>query len=418
MSKAIGQFVLGLAAVGVALTAAPAWSKDFTFDEKTNKQIAAKLKIPIYFAVPSSARAPLPKNIETSDRLVDFRHPDAKNGDVGLRLVIAKRAGMAQRLGKSGLFQTGDLLLTFRAEWGGAGPYTNVQMGISHTGVAYIKDGVLHNIDNPLNAEYLGARGELNSEHYRTLSFIHVIRPRNLTDAQRANLLEWTTRLANSSGKVYPKEIAFNQDYNAPKFKRGRSLDFVKHLGQIALGQNPPGTVDMFCSEFAWSLLSLRNCEPGKTANSFKGSRTPSCVKEPMKPMSATGDYITRRGRHSYSGLTEGPLLVVDSLKLPTEEKKLLLHTIFVESPNSLSKLSAGHKSLAQSMAPKFAPLEKYYLGVGGAWGPTIEARMVSIAFNRGIPENYSPTSFLINTLLPANNVNRTMDYVATIMIE
>ena len=35
-----------------------------------------------------------------------------------------------------------------------------------------------------------------------------------------------------------------------------------------------------------------------------------------------------------------------------------------------------------------------------------------------GIPENYSPTSFLINTLLPANNVNRTMDYVATIVIE
>jgi hypothetical protein len=69
-------------------------------------------------------------------------------------------------------------------------------------------------------------------------------------------------------------------------------------------------------------------------------------------------------------------------------------------------------------MKPKFAPLEQYYMGVGGNWGPTIQARMVSIAFNRGIPENYSPTSFLINTLLPANNVNRTMDYVATIMIE
>jgi hypothetical protein len=418
MSKAIGRFMLGLAAIGVALTAAPAWSKDFAYDEKTNQQIASKLKIPVYFAVPNSARAPLAKNFDISDRLIDFKHPDAKNGDVGLRLVVVKRAGMAQRLGKSGLIQTGDLLLTFRAEWGGAGPYTNVQMGISHTGIAYIKDGVLHNIDNPLNAEYLGARGELNSEHYRTLSFIHVIRPRNLTDAERANLLEWTTRLANSSGKVYPKEIAFNQDYNAPKFKRGRSLDFVKHLGQIALGQNPPGTVDMFCSEFAWSLLSLRDCEPGKTADAFKGSRTPSCVKEPMKPMSATGDYITRRGRHSYSGLTEGPLLVVDSLKLSADEKKKLLHTIFIETPSSLSKLSAGHKALAQSMAPKFAPLEKYYLGVGGAWGPTIEARMVSIAFNRGIPENYSPTSFLINTLLPANNVNRTMDYVATIMIE
>jgi hypothetical protein len=418
MSKTIGRLVFALAAGTLALSSAPAWSKDFAYDEKTNKQIADKLKLPVYFAVPNSARAPLAKDFTTTDRLIDFKHPDAKKGDVGLRLIVAKRGGMAERLGKSGLIQTGDLLLTFRVEWGGAGPYTNVQMGISHTGVAYVKNGVVHNIDNPLNAEYLGSNGQLNSEHYRTLQFIHVIRPRNLTDAQRANLLEWSMRLAGNSGKIYPKQIAFNQDYNAPKYKRGKSLEFVKHLGQIGLGQNPPGTVDMFCSEFAWSLLSLKDCEPAKAGDTFKGSRIPSCVKEPMKPMSATGDYITRRGRGSNAGLTEGPLLVVDSLKLPAEEKKQVLHSIFVENPKNMTKLSPGHKTLAESMKPKFAPLEQYYLGVGGNWGPTIQARMVSIAFNRGIPENYSPTSFLINTLLPANNINRTMDYVATIMIE
>ena len=401
-----------------ALSAAAAEAKEFTFDEKANQEMARRLKIPVYFAVPNSARGALPKSIETSDRLIDFKHPDAKGGDVGLRLVVAKRAGLAQRLGKSGLVETGDLLLTFRAEWGGTGAYPNVQMGISHAGVAYIKNGVLHNIDNPLNAEYLGARGELNSEHYRTLSFIHVIRPRNLTEAQRANLLEWTTRLAASSGRVYPKQLSFNQDYNAPKFKRGKSLDFVKQLGQIALGQNPPGTVDMFCSEFAWSLLSLKDCNPAKVGDAFKGSSVPSCVREPMKPMSATGDYLTRRGRYANAGLTEGPLLVVDSLKLPAEEKRKLLHAVFVDNPSGQAKLSPGHKTLAQSMKPKFAPLEKYYLGVGGNWGPTVEARMVSVAFNRGIPQNYSPTSFLINTMLPPNNVNRTMDYVATIMIE
>jgi hypothetical protein len=276
----------------------------------------------------------------------------------------------------------------------------------------------VHNIDNPLDAEYLGPRGELNSSHYNTLSFIHVIRPRNLTEAQRANVAEWADRLAASSRRVYPKQIAFNLDYNAPKFKRGQSLDFVKHLGQIALGQNPPGTVAMFCSEFAWSLLALRNCDPGKTADGFKGSRVPSCVAEPMKPMSATGDYIVRRGRSSYSGLTEGPLLVVDSLKLSTDEKNKLLKAVFVDNPKNLAKLSVGHRKLAQDFKPKFAPLEKYYLGVGGAWGPTWEARLISYGFKRGIPDNYSPTAFLINTLLPANNVNRTMDYVATIMIE
>jgi hypothetical protein len=35
-----------------------------------------------------------------------------------------------------------------------------------------------------------------------------------------------------------------------------------------------------------------------------------------------------------------------------------------------------------------------------------------------GIPENYSPTSYLINTLLPKENRNRTMDYVATIVMQ
>ena len=405
--------------LAAAMSAGPALAKDFAFDEKTNQEMARRLKIPVYFAVPNSARAALPKSIETSDRLIDFKHPDAKGRDVGLRLVVAKRAGLAQRLGKSGLVETGDLLLTFRAEWGGAGGYPNVQMGISHTGVAYIKNGVLHNIDNPLNAEYLGARGELNSEHYRTLSFIHVIRPRNLTAAQRANLLEWTSRLAASSGRVYPSQISFNQDYNAPKFKRGKSPEFVKHLGQIALGQNPPGTVDMFCSEFAWSLLSLRDCDPAKTAEAFKGSRIPSCVREPMKPMSATGDYITRRGRYSYAGLTEGPLLVVDSLKLPTEERKKLLHAVFVDSSQQRGEALGRAQDAGGVDEAEVRAAREVLPGRRGQAGARPSRRAWSaMAFNRGIPDNYSPTSFLINTLLPANNVNRTMDYVATIMIE
>ena len=424
MAKTINvlAFVLGLAAAGSALIAPPVASKEFTFDEKANKEMARRLNIPIYFAVPSSARAPLPKNINTTDRLIDFKHPDAKGaqGDVGLRILLAKRAGLAGRLGKSGLVETGDLLLTFRAEWGGAGAYTNVQMGVSHTGLAWVKDGVLRNIDNPLNEEYMGAgmRADLTGEHYRTLQFIHIIRPRNLTDAQRAHILDWATRLTSSAKRVYPKQISFNQDYNAPKYRSAKPSAFVKHLGQIALGQNPPGTVDMYCSEFAWSLLALRDCDPAKSGDAFKGSGIPSCVKPIMQPMKATGDYITRRGRSSYAGLAEGPLLVIDSLKLPDAERNKLLHTVFVANKGSMAKLSAGHKKVAEDMQPKFEPLEKYYLGVNGKWGPSWEARLIGAGFRKAIPENYSPTSFLINTLLPANNVNRTMDYVATIVIE
>lgn len=415
-------FVLSIAAAGSVLGAPPAVSKDFTYDEKVNAEMARRLKIPVYFALPASARLALSKTVETSDRLIDFKHPDGKGaqGDVGLRLVVAKRAGMAARLGKSGLFQTGDLLLTFRSEWGGAGAYPNVQMGISHTGVAWIKDGVLHNIDNPLNEEYLGAgnRGELNSEHYRTLQFIHVIRPRNLTEAERANIVAWATRLTTGAKRVYPKELSFNQDYNAPKYQSGRPVEFVKQLGQIGLGQDPPGNVGMFCSEFAWSLLALRDCDPAKSGDAFKKSGIPSCVKPIMEPMKATGDYITRRGRYSYTGLAEGPLLVVDSLKLPDAERDKLLHTVFVENKAGMAKMSAGHKQVAEQYQSKFEPLEKYYLGVNGKWGPTLQARLISSGFRSGIPQNYSPTSFLINTLLPANNTYRTMDYVATIVIE
>jgi hypothetical protein len=134
--------------------------------------------------------------------------------------------------------------------------------------------------------------------------------------------------------------------------------------------------------------------------------------------MKATGDYITRRGRSSNAGLAEGPLLVVDSLKLPDAERNKLLHTVFVENKAGMAKMSAGHKQVAEAYQSKFEPLEKYYLGVNGKWGPSWDARLISAGFRRGIPQNYSPTSFLINTLLPANNVNRTMDYVATIVIE
>ena len=105
-------------------------------------------------------------------------------------------------------------------------------------------------------------------------------------------------------------------------------------------------------------------------------------------------------------------------LKLPAAEQDKLLHAVFVANQGSLTKLSAGHKTLADSMSPKFAPLEEYYLGVNGKLTASWKARMISNAFNKAIPENYSPTSFLINTFLPSNNVNRTMDYIATIMIE
>ncbi len=412
-----------LLAVGVSLTAASVAAKNFTFDEKVNERMAKKLNIPVFFAVPASARAKLPDDIKTSFKLIDFKHPDAKGaaGDVGLRLVVASRSNLAKRLAESGLVQTGDLLLSFRTEWGGAGAYPDVQMGISHTGLAYVKDGKVHNIDNPLNEEYLGRgmRADLTSEHYRTLDYIHVIRPRNLTEAERKNIVAWATRMNARASRVYPSQISFNQDYNAPKYRPHHSLDFVQRLGQIALGQNPPGTMDMFCSEFAWSMLALRDCDPDKTADDFKGSRVPACIKPVMRPMKATGNVVPHHWRSSYSGLADGPLLVIDAMKLPAEQRQKLLQSVFVDNPEGLKKMSVGHRTIAQSMKPKFERLESYYTGITGHFWQSWWARLLGTGFNfAGIAENYSPTSYLINTLLPPDNKNRTMDYVATIVLQ
>lgn len=423
-TKALSVAISLAATAALVLSTMPARAaKDFTFSEKANDRLAKKLNIPVYFTVPTSTWAPLKGPFNTTDVLLDFKHPEAlkTNSDAGLRLVVTPRSGMAARLAKSGIFQTGDILLTFRSEWGGAGAYPNVQMGISHTGVAYIKDGKLRNIDNPLNEEYLG-RGmsaDLTSEHYRTLSYIHVIRPRGLTDADRANIVAWATRLNGTAKTVYPSQIKFNDDYNAPKYKSGKSLDFVKRLGQIALGQNPPGTLDVYCSEFAWSLLALKGCDPATTADAFKGSRVPSCIKPPMTPLDAAGNTITSAGRTSRVGLADGPLTVIDGLKIPKAERMTLLESVFVENPSKLSKMSEGHRKVAETMQPKFETLKDYYLGVsGGSVVQRLRARLIRSAFNIAVPENYSPTSYLLNTMLPANNVNRTMDYVATIVIE
>lgn len=408
--------------LGALLVAAPTTAKNFTFDERVNQDVARKLGIPVYFALPAGARLPLPADINTSDQLIDFKHPDAigTKGDIGLRLIVTRRSGMARRLAASGLVQTGDLLLTVRPEWGGSGSYPSVQMGISHTGFAYIKDGEVHNLDNPMNAEYLGSRldGRLTSEHYRTLNVLHIIRPRGLTDDQRARLLDWALRLTSNAGKVYPSQISFNQDYNAPKYSPKEPLTFVKQFGQIALRQDPPGNVSMYCSEFAWSLLALRDCDASATADDFKKAGMPSCIKPVMEPLRATGTYVDGGGNSSYAGLADGPLVIINAMGLPQEKENKLLQDVFVENPAKVAKLSPGHRAIADQMKSKFERLERYYLGISASGWRYWTARFTRMIFNWQVPQNYSPTSYLINTLLPPDHPDRKMDYVATIVIE
>lgn len=410
-TKTLSRSVMIAIVTTAAFLPIPSVAKNFTPGERVSKMMDAKFKLPIFFTLPDSARAKLPDDIKTTDTLVDYRHP--KNNKAGLRLVVTKRSGWPDRLAKSGIIQTGDILLTFRPEWGGGGAYPNVQMGISHTGVAYVKDGKLYNIDNPMDNLHIG----FTSEQYGTAKMLHIIRPRGLTDKQRANIVFWGSKLRDGRDAIYPKQIKFNDDYNAPHYADDKSGGFVRDLGQAAMGQSLPNKpLGMYCSEFAWSLLSLRNCDPS-SASGFGGSKVPSCISQPMKPMRATGDFINKRSKSSYTGLVDGPLMVIDSLGLPQTERESMLKTVF-EVTNTKTNMSEGHMTVAKAMQDNVPKLEKYYIDAGKPLWSSLRGRTIAFGLRRQIPDNYSPTSYLINTTLPADNANRTMDYVATIVFE
>lgn len=410
-----------LFAAGLAAGPQIARAAEFVYSERTNQEIARRFDIPVFFTLPATAWLPLPKTINTTDRLIEFRYPKFKDNAarVGLRIVATNRVGFSKRITQSGLIQTGDILLSFRPEWGGAGTYPNIQMGVSHAGMAYLApNGIIRHIDNPMDDETLG-RGDFLSEHYRTLKFMHVIRPRGLTEAQRENLAAWAQRLASGTRRIYPRQVAFNNDYNEPKYQPGKSLDFVKFLGQAALGQTADGgkPLGMFCAEFVWSLLALRGCDPD-AGHVFQGGRIPSCIKPALTPLRATGNFIVSRSRFTKAGLADGPLLVIDALRLTNAERDALLDSVFTEDSTRAARMSEGHRQVAKEMQPKFEPLEKYYKDVEEGGFSRIEAYFISRGFRKSMPDNYSPTSYLINTLLPPHNSSRTMDYVATIMFE
>jgi len=417
MTIRLAATVFALAGV---FTVGPLDAAEFKSDAKTNSDIAKKLRIPVFFTVPDTARVELPTSINTTDKLIDFDHPDAKGAKYGLRIVVTQRSGFGQRMAKSGLIQTGDILLSFRPEWAGGGAYPNIQMGVSHAGTAFTRNGEIRHVDNPLNAEFNGSglKGSFDSSDYRELKFIHVIRPRDLTKAQRANIDQWAARFLDNAGKIYPQEIEFNSDYNAPKYPSDKSLTFVKRVGAAGLLQHPPKQA-LFCSEFAWSLLALRNCDPTSTADAFKASRVPSCISPVMTPLSATGDYPRRQGHNDTIGLADGPLAVIKGLKLPKVETEQMVAQVFTEDPAVLKKMSSGHQQLAKTLSPEFGKLRSYYDAVasGGITG-TVVGSIKETLINLSVPDNYSPTSYLINTMLPVRDKHRQMDYVATIMFE
>ena len=380
--------------------------------EKYDASVQRQLDIPVFYALPESAFAPLPKELPTADLLIDFKHPASKAAPhpLGFRIYSHKQDGSrASSLAESGFIQTGDVILSFRPEWGGGGPYPNIQMGVSHAGVAVVNNGVLYNIDMPLTPEYMG---QLNSPHYQDTKVLHVIRPRGLTDRQKANLVAWAGKLASRAPKIYPRYLAFNQDYTSPNYRPGQPLKFVQQLGRLALGDSDGIALKMYCSEFAWSLLSLRDCDPNQPS-AFKKGEVPACIHPIFTPLPMVGSSISTSSAATRSpGLADGPLLTINAMGLPTKERDPLLDSVFRTDPNSNGRMSPGHRSIAEQMQPLFVKFLSVYHGI---FTEDPDYLAIRAKFNTDLKDNYSPTSFLIQTLLPGTSPARTMDYVGTI---
>src|SRR5215469_14534629 len=75
MTIRLAAMVFALAGV---FTVGPLDAAEFKSDAKTNSDIAKKLRISVFFTVPDTARVELPTSINTTVKLIDFDHPDAK----------------------------------------------------------------------------------------------------------------------------------------------------------------------------------------------------------------------------------------------------------------------------------------------------------------------------------------------------
>lgn len=413
-------------------------------------------QLPIFFTMPERSYAEL--SPEAAKLTIDLKHPATRQyaEPTGLRIIRTKRAQAATHLAKAGLLQTGDILLTYRPkEWAMSGPYPNVQLGVSHAGVVLIgENGQVYNIDNPMDQDHVG-QGQLNSKHYQETEFLHVVRPRNLTAEQKRNLKKWIKLAFNRRAQIYPSQLSFNKDYSAPSYAPGTAdpTHHVRKLGNILLGDKTDKT-SMFCSELAWSLLSLRDCDPEKDKEAFKGPGSPSCVSPIFPPMKALGDFLVTGSPASEAGLADGPSIVIDSLRMPPAERAAQLKQVFSDGGQKMSKISSGHRAVAEMMKCRFKMLEGYFNGTGThalvdklvadpngaipvpkadlAGNPAVEmARMECVDTGQMIPAahlfhgtnqktalNYSPTAFVINSMLPVDNKTRAFDYVGTIKLE
>lgn len=476
----------------------------------------SKLMIPYFFQVPRSEFAPIPdetlknsskvmvvdqvrmkwsKVTDKNGRARMAPHVQGLNDQIGLRWTIVPQATdsrgrfqSATALAGSGMIQTGDIILSFRKEWYGSLPYSHLQLGVSHAGVALLDknaDGtqVVRNVDMPLDVETWGGpqNDHLASKHYVEAPYLHIVRPIALHDGEndaqeRKNIEGWLRLIRQNASKFYKNSLKFNTDYMKSNFKIEADgtpdLTYVADLARLALGGRIQGNYpadkgySMYCSEFAWVILSLKDCDPVTDKNQFLGGQTPACVKPIMAPMPVLGNYHpTMKSPDGTKmpwpnmtpelGLADGAMMIADKmteLSESVERRNRFIIGTFTTADGKPEHISRNHVAVQEGILaknPRFFDLLKHYfiltgdvmrmnpMALGQAEQKKIQEMLgLQMGFNErvvmddqgnpvlqnGMPQlkqgplNYSPTAFLVHSLVPRGEKIKAFKYVTSVM--
>ena len=221
---------------------------------------------------------------------------------IRLRASVKGKKQAAIDLARSKLIEPGDILLSFRPLWDKTLAYAHMQLGVSHSAVAFlVSEGgeqFVMTLESPISYS-----SPLNApEHYSDLDAIHVIRP-TLSEAHKRNLEKWARLVLLNKSR-----FRFFSDYSLPMYKRGlggvtSAKDQVRLLADILIGSNTDSRFESYCSEFVWTLMGLRNCDPAAFDS--------TCIK-PL--FSTSGGMMTGiiPGLNGDSGLIQGPDFGID----------------------------------------------------------------------------------------------------------
>ncbi|MEO5914806.1 MAG: hypothetical protein ABIS50_11265 [Luteolibacter sp.] len=378
---------------------------------------ATLFDFPFYFAAPRTAWGEA-RELKAGAELpggavvVDSEIAGLPEIPAGLRFVVLpdtppNRTAACRMLSSKGLLEDGDVVLTFRPDWADTMAYPHIQMGISHSGFIHTRNGTAYNLDMPLDEEFNKAfNSELNSKHYLEAKAVHVLRHRDFHEADLKDFRQFIDEFLTDVPTIRKKGLLpFNSDYLTPRYAAyqitpAQSVDRFRTIALSPGSQDSP--MKMYCSEFVWHMQSLN----GKLHDNAPVIFPPA-------------DFVSLTGGE---GMADGPLTVLTSAgaKLPPERKLELSAEIFTDT--DAPQLSTGHKATAKQVKPLMDQLSVYYQMVLGNRNSTtingVEVARDNYAgsMNASMPDNYSPTTFMLNSFLPAGHPDRKFDYLYTLV--